>query len=139
MMYKMINTLDSMMGYQNDAAARIDDVANLIAARLSVLIIATAASMFSRSLGRRAFFTAISQGRNHESPNAGFPEAAFAGALGVRLGGPNIYHGKLVDKPYINAEFNDPVPVHIERACELLLLSALVSLALGCILARILV
>lgn len=142
MMYKMINTLDSMVGYKNDtyilfgrAAARIDDVANYIPARLSIFMIAPAAAMLSLSRGRRALFTALTQGRNHKSPNAGFPEAAFAGALGVRFGGPNIYHGKLVDKPYIGAAFNDPGPAHIEKACELMMLSALVSVVLGCLLA----
>jgi adenosylcobinamide-phosphate synthase len=142
MMYKMINTLDSMVGYKNDtyilfgrAAARIDDVANYIPARLSMAIIASAAAMLSLSRGRRALCTALTQGGNHKSPNAGFPEAAFAGALGVRFGGSNIYHGKRVDKPYIGGAFNDPKPAHIEKACELMMLSALVSVVLGCLLA----
>ena len=143
MMYKMINTLDSMVGYKNDdyilfgrAAARIDDVANYIPARLSTVMIASAAATLSLSRGRRAFFTALTQGRNHTSPNAGLPEAAFAGALGVRFGGPNIYHGRLVDKPYIGGAFNDPKPAHIEKACELMMLSALISVVLGSLLAR---
>ncbi len=142
MMYKMINTLDSMVGYKNDTyilfgrtGARIDDVANYIPARLSILMITPAAAAFSLSRGRRAFLTALTQGSNHKSPNAGFPEAAFAGALGVRFGGPNIYHGKLVDKPYIGGAFNDPRPAHIEKACQLMMLSALVSVVLGCVLA----
>jgi adenosylcobinamide-phosphate synthase len=142
MMYKMINTLDSMVGYKNDtyilfgrAAARIDDVANYVPARLSIAMIVPAAAMLSLSRARRAFSTAITQGRNHKSPNAGFPEAAFAGALGVRFGGPNIYHGKRVDKPYIGGRFNDPKPAHIERACELMVLSALVSVVLASLLA----
>lgn len=141
-MYKMINTLDSMVGYKNNtyilfgrAAARIDDAANYIPARLSIVMIASATAMLSFSRGRRAFFTALTQGRNHKSPNAGFPEAAFAGALGVRFGGPNIYHGKLVDKPYIGGAFNDPIPAHIEKACELMILSALVSVVSGSLLA----
>ncbi|WP_321494386.1 adenosylcobinamide-phosphate synthase CbiB [uncultured Desulfobacter sp.] len=142
MMYKMINTLDSMVGYKNDAyilfgraAARIDDVANYIPARLSILVIAPAAAALSPFRGRRALFTALTQGRNHKSPNSGFPEAAFAGALGVRFGGPNIYHGKLVDKPCIGGEFNDPRPFHIERSCELMILSSLISMVLGCLVA----
>ena len=142
MMYKMINTLDSMVGYKNDtyilfgrAAAHIDDVANYIPARLSIAMISSAATMLSLSRGKRAVFIALTQGRNHKSPNAGFPEAAFAGALGVRFGGPNIYHGKLVDKPYIGGAFDDPRPAHIEKACELMMLSALISVVLGCLLA----
>lgn len=143
MMYKMINTLDSMVGYKNDtyilfgrAGARIDDVANYIPARLSIGMITLAAAMISLSRGRRAFFTALTQGRNHKSPNAGFPEAAFAGALGVRFGGPNIYHDKLVDKPYIGGTFNDPTPGCIRKACDLLLLSAFVSVVFACLLAH---
>ncbi|NWH03676.1 adenosylcobinamide-phosphate synthase CbiB [Desulfobacter latus] len=142
MMYKMINTLDSMVGYKNNtyilfgrAAARIDDVANYIPARLSIAMIASAAAMLSLSRGRQALSTALTQGRNHKSPNAGFPEAAFAGALGVRFGGSNIYHGKRVDKPYIGGAFNNPKPAHIQKACELMMLSALVSVVLGSLLA----
>ncbi|WP_320043356.1 adenosylcobinamide-phosphate synthase CbiB [uncultured Desulfobacter sp.] len=141
MMYKMINTLDSMVGYKNDtyilfgkAAARIDDVANYIPARLSIFAIVPAAAMLSLSRASRALVTALTQGRNHKSPNAGIPEAAFAGALGVRFGGPNVYHGKLVNKPYIGGAFNDPKPSHIEKACELMMLSALVSIVVGCVL-----
>lgn len=142
MMYKMINTLDSMVGYKNGtyilfgrAAARIDDAANYIPARLSIAAIVPAAAMLSLSRARQAFFTALTQGRNHKSPNAGIPEAAFAGALGVRFGGPNIYHGELVNKPYIGGSFNDPKPAHIQRACELMMLSALVSVVVGCLFA----
>ncbi|MCG8551400.1 MAG: adenosylcobinamide-phosphate synthase CbiB [Desulfobacterales bacterium] len=141
MMYKMINTLDSMVGYKNEtyilfgrAAARIDDAANCIPARLSIAAIVPAAAMLSLSRGRRALATALTQGRNHKSPNAGIPEAAFAGALGVRFGGPNIYHGKLVDKPYIGGAFNDPKPAHIQKACELMILSALISAIVGSLL-----
>nr|WP_320190542.1 adenosylcobinamide-phosphate synthase CbiB [uncultured Desulfobacter sp.] len=141
MMYKMINTLDSMVGYKNDtyilfgrAAARIDDVANYIPARLSIFAIVPAAAVLSLSRGRRALVTALTQGRNHKSPNAGIPEAAFAGALSVRFGGPNVYHGKLVNKPYIGGAFNDPKPSHIKKACELMMLSALVSIVVGCVL-----
>ena len=142
MMYKMINTLDSMVGYKNDAyllfgraAARIDDAANYIPARLSISMIVPAAAMFSLSSGRQALVTALADGRKHKSPNAGLPEAAFAGALGVRFGGPNIYHGKLVDKPFIGGTFNDPVPAHIKKACELMVLSALICQAVACLLA----
>ncbi len=129
--YKMANTLDSMIGYKNEkyrafgkAAARFDDVANLIPARLSVPVIALAARMLS---GRwsQVFVTAASEGRRHSSPNAGYPEAAFAGALGVKLGGPNHYHGQLVDKPYIGTRFGNVNPSHIQKACDLMLLSSI--------------
>jgi len=94
-------------------------------------VISLAAAIISPDRGKKAFTTAVRQGRNHKSPNAGYPEAAFAGALAVRMGGPNIYHGKLVDKPYIGGQFNDPVPEKITRACELMMVAALVAAMAG--------
>jgi len=138
MAYKMVNTLDSMVGYKNAryfffgrASARIDDAANFIPARIAVLVIPLASGLFSYGRGRRAFATALSQGRNHKSPNAGFAEAAFSGALGVRMGGPNIYHGKRVDKPYIGGGFKNPQPPDITRACDLMLMSSILSAILA--------
>jgi adenosylcobinamide-phosphate synthase len=129
--YKMINTLDSMVGYKNETyrlfgktAARIDDVANFLPARLSVPVIALVAHLLA-GRGKIAFKTAVREGRQHTSPNAGFSEAAFAGALGVRLGGPNFYHGKRVEKPYIGKVFDSAHKHHIKSACELMMLSAI--------------
>jgi adenosylcobinamide-phosphate synthase len=140
--YKMINTLDSMVGYQNDtymlfgrASARLDDAANFIPARLSVPLIAAAAVFVPGAYGAAALRTGLSEGRRHKSPNAGFPEAAFAGALGVRLGGPNIYHGRPVDKPYIGAGFDDPKPAAIFLACRLMQTAAVCGLLAAMILA----
>jgi adenosylcobinamide-phosphate synthase len=131
MAYKMVNTLDSMVGYKNEtyidfgkAAARIDDMANFIPARLSVPFIALAAELVGRS-GWRAFRTALAEGSSHASPNSGWPEAAFSGALGIKLGGPNDYRGRLVEKPYIGVRFGEAGGKHIEKACQLMLLSAL--------------
>lgn len=140
--YKMINTLDSMVGYKNDAyilfgraSARIDDAANFIPARLSLFVISAAAAILSPKRGIRALNTALAEGRNHKSPNAGFPEAAFAGALGMRMGGPNVYHGRVVEKPYIGAQFPDPSVEQIDMACDLMQMSALLAMlgALGII------
>jgi len=136
--YKMINTLDSMVGYKNPhyllfgrAAARIDDIANFLPSRLSVFVIALAARLMTGLASRRAMSTAWHEGSHHASPNAGYPEAAFAGALGVRLNGPNFYHGVLVDKPFIGTE-GGPVAVHhIKQACRLMALTSL----LGCLMA----
>ncbi len=143
--YKMINTLDSMVGYKNDtyiffgrASARIDDAANFIPARISVVVISLAAFLLSARRGIMAFKTGISQGNHHKSPNAGYPEAAFAGALEIRMGGPNIYHGKLVEKPYIGREFNDPGIHGIKRSCELMMLSAFISTLAACLLLLVL-
>ena len=138
--YKMVNTLDSMVGYRNEkyiifgrASARIDDVANFIPARLSVLIIAMAGFILSKKRGIMALKNAMKEGRCHKSPNAGFPEAAFAGALGVSLGGPNYYHGALVTKPYLGSQFNAPGPEKIKMACELMMLSSLVAMLIAVI------
>ncbi len=129
--FKMISTLDSMVGYKNDAyihfgkaAARLDDLANFIPARLSVPVIAAAARLLSGN-GRQAMQTGIREGKNHSSPNAGYPEAAFAGALNVRLGGSNYYHGMLVKKPYIGARFGDTGVGHISKACDLMMIVSL--------------
>ena len=137
--YKMINTLDSMVGYKNDtylffgrASARIDDAANFIPARLSVLIIALSAAFFSLKKGALSFKTGFSQGNLHKSPNAGYPEAAFAGALKIRLGGPSFYHGRLVEKPYIGKEFKAPRKSRIKHACDLMMLGSFFAVLISC-------
>jgi adenosylcobinamide-phosphate synthase len=101
MAYKAINTLDSMIGYRDErylyfgrAAARIDDVANYIPARLSAVCIAAASTLTTGRL-RPALRTCLADARKHLSPNAGFPESAMAGALGVQLGGDAIYGGEV--------------------------------------------
>ena len=85
--------------------------------------IALAAKIMTGRAGG-AFSTAINEGSNHSSPNAGFPEAAFAGTFGIRLGGPNVYHGKMVEKPYIGAGLGETRPGHIRKGCDLMLLTA---------------
>ena len=141
MAFKMVNTLDSMVGYKNEAyyyfgwaAARLDDVLNFIPARLSVPVIALAAQLLGGS-GRRALRTAWAEGANHTSPNAGRPEAAFAGALGVKINGPNTYGGILVKKPFIGIRFREVEVDDIRKACDLMMVSALLSLALSLALA----
>lgn len=137
--FKMASTLDSMVGYKDDhyalfgkAAARIDDAANFIPARLSLLIIPVAASALFGS-GKSAMSIAVREGRNHSSPNSGYPEAAFAGALFVRLGGPSYYQGCLVEKPYIGQKLGKTGPPHIEKACRLMMLSSVISLVISCL------
>lgn len=99
--YKAINTLDSMVGYRNEQyerfgkfAAKLDDVANFIPARLTALLIAL---LF---LSKEAFLKFYAFGKHHESPNAGLPISAMSLSLGVALGGPTSYFGKLKQKPY---------------------------------------
>ena len=102
--YKMVNTLDSMIGYRTERykdfgcwAARIDDIANYIPARLTALLMILPSFTLHSSL-----FTFVrANGRHHASPNSGYPEAALAGILNCRFGGPHYYFGQLFDKPYI--------------------------------------
>jgi adenosylcobinamide-phosphate synthase len=136
MAYKMINTLDSMVGYKNEKyerfgmpAAKIDDIANYIPARLSIFIIAITAQILSGK-GARSFKIAVTEGANHTSPNAGYPEAGFAGTLGIRLGGPSTYNEDLISKPYIGAYFGKPTADHIKKACDLMMLSSLIWLGI---------
>ena len=105
MVYKMINTLDSMIGYKNETyilfgkfAARLDDVVNFIPARLTALL------MVLVSWSKRGLFFILRFGNKHASPNSGYPEAALVGILNCRFGGPNTYHGEVVHKPFIGDE-----------------------------------
>ena len=103
--YKMVNTLDSMIGYQTERyrdfgcwAAHLDDIANYLPARLTAfLMILSQGNCFSPSLYRFVWCN----GKKHASPNSGYPEAALAGILNCRFGGPHTYFGQRFDKPYI--------------------------------------
>ncbi|OMP76811.1 adenosylcobinamide-phosphate synthase CbiB [[Flexibacter] sp. ATCC 35208] len=102
MLYKMINTLDSMIGYKSERylyfgrfAARLDDVANYIPARVTAFL------MVLVSFSKRGWQYIFKYGHKHASPNSGYPEAALAGIMNCRFGGPNVYHGVVVEKPYI--------------------------------------
>ena len=121
MAYKAASTLDSMIGYRTERylyfgkfAARLDDVLNFVPARLTALFIVGAA-LALRLDPLRALRTLWRDHANHLSPNAGYPEAALAGAFGIRLGGPSIYFGKEVYKPYMG---DDLKPVGIEMLKE---------------------
>jgi adenosylcobinamide-phosphate synthase len=134
MAYKCVSTLDSMIGYRTERyfyfgkfAARLDDAMNFIPARLTALFMVIAASAVSLN-PVRALRVAWRDHANHLSPNAGYPEAALAGAFGIRLGGPSIYFGKEVRKPYMG---DDLKPVGIEMLKEgrvLCLVTAILSL-----------
>ncbi len=114
--YKAINTLDSMIGHRTDrhrefgrVAARLDDVANWLPARLTAVLIATVCGGAAWAVARR-------DAGAHRSPNAGWPEAAMAGALGVRLSGPRLYADRIADEPWLNAAARDPAAADIDRA-----------------------
>jgi len=124
--YKCVNTMDSMVGYRNEryeffgkASARTDDVANWIPARLtSVLAWLAAQALWGRGL--QAATLTLSDAKHSASPNAGYPEAAFAGALGVKLGGDNYYGGKLRSSPPIGAKGKIPQSSDVHKALKLL-------------------
>lgn len=135
--YKAVNTLDSMVGYRDEryehfgkASARLDDLANWLPARLTALL-AAAAAVLAREDARGALRVAARDGRLHKSPNSGYPEAAFAGALGVRLGGTNTYRGVPRPSPYIGDGGQPLSPDHLRRALRLLWATS----ALGALLA----
>jgi adenosylcobinamide-phosphate synthase len=125
--YKMVNTLDSMIGYKSDRykdfgwfAARTDDWANLIPARLTALLMVLVTFSF-----RGAKFV-FNYGRKHASPNSGYPESAMAGILNVRFGGSNVYHGQLVEKPYIGTNARNILKQDLYKACIINSLVAIV-------------
>jgi len=136
MVYKAINTLDSTFGYKNErylefgwAAARLDDLANFVPARLTGLLLPLVA-FFSGLDWRRSIRIFRRDRLQHASPNSGHTEAAVAGALGIRLGGPNYYFGKLVDKPLIGDAENPIAPQHIKQTNKLLVLTATLFLGI---------
>ena len=118
--YKMVNTLDSMIAYHSPrylkfgkAAARIDDIANYIPARLTALLMLIAA----RRLNLVSFV--MKYGPCHASPNSGWPEAALAGILGCRFGGPHKYFGETFDKPYIGNQDKPLTREDMEKAVRI--------------------
>lgn len=118
--YKMVNTLDSMIGYKTERykdfgcwAAHIDDAANYIPARLTALLMVIAAGKPSLT----AFVWHY--GRCHASPNSGYPEAALAGILNCRFGGPHYYFGQLFDKPYIGQNDRELTTADMQKAVRI--------------------
>ena len=119
--YKAINTLDSMIGHRNaryehfgKVAARLDDLVNLIPARLTAVMFACVSPRIAAALK-----TVRQDARHHRSPNAGWPEAAMAGALSIRLSGPRIYDAGRSDEPWVNAGAPDPTAQDIRRGLAL--------------------
>ena len=147
MAYKAINTLDSMIGYRNDDfeyfgkfAARLDDAANFIPARISALLLIFG-SLFVGADVKGASRIFMRDRYNHKSPNSAQTESVCAGALGLCLGGDNYYHGLLVHKPTIGDEIQESLPKHIITANRLMYsaaISAVVLLAAGNILYTVL-
>ncbi|RLM20301.1 adenosylcobinamide-phosphate synthase [Brenneria alni] len=136
MVYKAVNTLDSMVGYKTPqyraigaVSARMDDIANLIPARLSWLLLSAAAWLL-RADYRQAWRIGWRDRYQHSSPNCAWPEATMAGALGVRLGGPNNYFGERVEKPWIGDECREIALDDIPRSIRLMKIASLLALLL---------
>jgi len=142
--YKAINTLDSMVGYRNEryirfgwASAKLDDIANYIPARITGALIVASAFVYwlmkdshnSLRITRHAWRTMRRDGRNHSSPNSGIPEAAMAGALGVRLGGPSTYGGVIIEKPYIGDSISEDYLRASERAVTMVSVTSLLAVS----------
>ncbi|HEV2186956.1 MAG TPA: adenosylcobinamide-phosphate synthase CbiB [Stellaceae bacterium] len=124
--YKMANTLDSMIGHRSErylafgwAAARLDDLANLVPAPITGLLLVFAALFDRQHSAAGALRIMLRDGRKHRSPNAGWPEAAMAGALGIALAGPRRYHEGTVDDPYLGDGSPIATPQDINRALNL--------------------
>ncbi|MDP3260655.1 MAG: adenosylcobinamide-phosphate synthase CbiB [Thermodesulfovibrionales bacterium] len=144
MAYKAINTLDSMVGYKNDkyihfgwAAARLDDIANYIPARITGWLIVASAflvTLFKNTrhsllVNRHSLRTMLRDGRKHLSPNSGMPEAAMAGALGIRMGGPSAYGGIVIEKPYIGNVRTEDYSRASEQAITIVKASSVLGIA----------
>jgi adenosylcobinamide-phosphate synthase len=119
--YKAINTMDSMIGHRNEryedfgkVAARFDDIVNIVPARLTGLMIVLVSGRPRTSLR-----VMMRDAHRHRSPNAGWPEAAMAGALGIRLSGPRVYGDRVAEEPWLNAGAADPAPGDLARGLAL--------------------
>jgi len=135
--YKMVNTLDSMIGYHTERylqfgcwAAHIDDVANFIPARLTAAVMVVGCTHHLRFVYRN--------GRNHASPNSGYPEAALASILDCRFGGPHKYFGEVFDKPYIGENDRElttsdmKTAIRVNRMAEILMIALLLAESIIC-------
>ena len=140
MAYKAVNTLDSMVGYKNEKylyfgwfSAKLDDLVNYLPARISVLLIPVA-SLIVRQRGLIALRAIFRDGKKSPSPNAGIPEAGFAGALGIQLGGVNFYQGVKEYRPILGEKLKEISPKDILKAiwlsCTVSILMFLIGLAI---------
>ncbi len=138
LIYKAINTMDSMVGYHNDryenfgfAAARLDDIVNFIPARISALIMTLGACLGGKEFSGKDAFRIFKRDRyNHKSPNSAQTESVCAGALQVRLAGDSYYFGKLVHKPFIGDPIREVETEDIRRSCKLMYLTCYLTFVL---------
>jgi len=142
MTYKAINTMDSMLGYKDEryrylgwAAARLDDMANYIPSRITGWLIVVSASVLTflkdtrrtLTIAHRSIMVMLRDGKKHLSPNAGIPEAAVAGAIGVRLGGASTYRGTLVEKPYIGYDMSGDYFAAFDSTIDIVRVASLIG------------
>ncbi|MBB6209672.1 adenosylcobinamide-phosphate synthase CbiB [Novispirillum itersonii] len=132
--YKAVNTLDSMVGHRSEryrefgwASARFDDLVNLIPARFSGLLLCLSAALIPGARAGTALRVMLRDAGKHRSPNAGWPESAMAGALGLKLAGPRLYPGYRVDDPFIGDGTAAASAADIRRALRLMVLSCLLN------------
>ncbi len=141
--YRAINTLDSMVGYKNEKyhdfgwfCARLDDLANLIPARICGFLIPMASFLFGRGF-LFPFRIMLRDHKKHASPNSGIPEAAMAGALRIRLGGDAWYHGNLHKRPFMGEQNREVVSSLINQALVICFISSLELIVIGVIIQMI--
>lgn len=137
MAYKAVSTLDSMVGHKDEkyirfgwASARLDDMANYIPARISAIVIPIASFLCGCSF-INSLKIAFRDGRKHNSPNSGIPEAAFAGALKVQLGGTSAYQGEVIEKPFIGDAQNQLTLKSIEMSIKIMYVASILFLLGG--------
>ncbi|MCX7746415.1 MAG: adenosylcobinamide-phosphate synthase CbiB [Clostridia bacterium] len=134
--FKAISTLDSMVGYMNNkyrhfgfASAKIDDLANYLPARLTGVLIPVSAFLLRKSFSK-SMAVMLRDRRNHKSPNCAYPEAAVAGALGIRIGGTNVYFGKVMEKPTIGDPDKELETKDIKETIRLMYMTSFITLLL---------
>jgi adenosylcobinamide-phosphate synthase len=142
--YRAVNTMDSMLGYRNEkyidfgkVAARLDDIANYIPARLTGLFIVVAAGILGFD-AKGSLQSIVSDAAKHPSPNSGIAEAGVAGALGIQLGGLNYYGGIASRRAYMGKPLQMLQPAHIQQTISIMQVVVLVFLATATILFAIL-
>lgn len=134
LLYKMINTMDSTYGYRNEryeyfgkVAAKLDDIANYIPARITGFLFMCSGLLFNRNVGY-AYEIGKRDAKKHDSPNAGIPESIMAGLLGIRLGGPASYGGVVEDKAYLGDDLKEIEPIDILSANRIVIVSELIMI-----------
>lgn len=146
-LYKAVNTLDSMVGYKNERyikfgwfSAKMDDIVNYIPARITgILIVLSSFILCGFSSAKRAWKIMLRDGKNHSSPNSGIPEAAISGAIGVRIGGPNYYGGVLLEKPYIGDDLESVKSTHVYFCIKVVTLSSFIFVLLSVLIREVII